>query len=85
MTEERVSYIINDARCELAMKEFASYNPITGWVWEYMKLYEAITIQPKGLPAIAQCNYQGEYFHNISEFHTLFKKSMDEIDDPFDD
>ena len=85
MIEEKISYIINDARCELALSEFGNYYPVDNWVWKYMNLYSAITIHPEGLPPIAQCNYQGEHFKFISEFHTLFIKSMDEIDDPFDD
>jgi len=85
MTDERISYILNDARCELALKEFAEYDTLDKWVWKHIKLYAAVTVHPSGLPPIALCNYRGEHFKYISEFHELFKKSMDEIDDPFDD
>ena len=84
MLEERVSYIVNDARCQAALKEFSSFDPVDRWVWKHIKLYAAITVHPEGLAPIALCNYQGEHFKHISEFHALFKKSMDEIDDPFD-
>ena len=85
MPEERISYIINDARCESALNDFGSAHPVDDWVWKHLKLYNDITIRPEGLPPIAQCHYHGEYFRYISEFHALFKKAMDEIDDPFDD
>ena len=79
----QVSYIANDARCSKAIKEFNSKTSVDEWVWNNMSLFMAISIRVDGLPSIASCNYQGTHYRNISEFHELFRKSLNEIEDPF--
>lgn len=80
-----VSYLVNDARCSIAIQEFNSKISVDEWVWANMPLFKTISISVDGLPSIASCNYQGQHYPNISEFHELFRKSLDEIDDPFTD
>jgi len=82
---EQLSYIVNDTRCSIAIQEFNSKASFDEWVWYNMSLFKTISIKVDGLPSIATCNYQGQYYPNISEFHELFRKSLDKIDDPFTD
>lgn len=78
-----ISHVLNDARCSIAIQEFNSKTSVDEWVWANMSLFKAISINIDGLPSIASCIYQGNHYSNISEFHELFRKSLDEIDDPF--
>lgn len=80
---ELLSYIANDARCSIAIKEFNNKIPVDEWVCANMSLFKTVSINVDGLPSIATCNYQGQHYPNISEFHELFRKSLDKIDDPF--
>ncbi len=85
MINQKINFIINDAWCEIAINDYFEENQtLDQWVWKNINLYKAVTLHPDGLPPIALCNFRGEYFKYISEFHELFKKSLDEIDDPFD-
>ena len=81
--EDQVSYIANDTRCSIAIQEFNNRSSVDEWVWANMPLFKTISISVDGLTSIASCNYQGNHYPNISEFHELFRKSLDEIDDPF--
>ena len=82
--QELLSYIANDTICSIAIQEFNSKTSVDEWVWANMSLFTAISIRVDGLPSIASCNYQGQHYRNISEFYELFRKSLDEIDDPFE-
>jgi len=77
------SYIANDTLCSIAILEFYGKASVDEWVWANMSLFKAISINLDGLPSIASCNYQGTQYQYISEFHELFRKSLDEIEDPF--
>ena len=79
----QVAYIANDTRCLIAIQEFNSKASVDEWVWANMSLFKAISINVDGLPSIASCNFQGTHYRYISEFHELFRKSLDQIDDPF--
>jgi len=81
--QDLLSYIVNDTRCITAIQQFNSKASVVEWVWANMSLYKAISINVDGLPSIASCNYQGTHYRYISEFHELFRKSLDEIDNPF--
>lgn len=78
-----LTYLANDTRCSIAIEEFNSKSSVDEWVWANMSLFKAISINVDGLPSIASCNYQGTHYRYISEFHELFWKSLDEIEDPF--
>jgi hypothetical protein len=78
-----ISHALNDARCSIAIQEFNSKTSVDEWVCANMSLFKAISISANGLPSIASCNYQGQHYSNISEFHDLFRKALDKIDDPF--
>jgi len=81
--QDLLSYIVNDARCSVAIQEFNSKNSIDEWVCANMFLFKDISIKVDGLPIIANCNYQGNHYRYILDFHELFRKSLEEIDDPF--
>jgi hypothetical protein len=80
---ELLSYIANDTRCSIAIQELNSKTSVDKWVWANMSLFKTVSINVDGLPSIASCNYQCRHYPNISEFHELFRKSLNEIDDPF--
>ena len=81
--DDIVSFIVNDVRCSIAIQEFNSKTAVDEWVWSNLPLFKDISLKVDGLPSIASCNYQGNYYPNISQFHELFRRSLDEIDDPF--
>jgi hypothetical protein len=85
MSEDKLTYVINDSRCKEALNEFHKIPYIENWVYQYMGLFKQISINVDGLPSIASCNYQGRHFESIKEFHSFFKRAMEVIDDPFED
>ncbi len=44
------------------------------WLNKYKGLYDKFNIQPGNLPAIADCNFEGVKYENISKFHSLYQK-----------
>ena len=64
-------------RCEKALKQVDN-NPIDTWLHQASKLFKAISIQPEGLPSIANANFEGVHYKFISEFHKLYKQKTQE-------
>jgi hypothetical protein len=68
------SYEIADRFAEEAIEEEAKAVDRDKWLKEYEDLYSSITIQPAGLPAIANAHLNGHFFSNIADFHRLYYK-----------
>jgi len=73
MTE--TSYIELNNRCENALNEFNNQDMET-WLHRSSRLYKAISIQPEGLPSIANANFEGFNYKFISEFHNAYKQRL---------
>lgn len=71
---DKVDYQITDKFCEEALIALQVDNDIPFWLQENKSLFESISIQPSGLPSIADSNYDGVKYHFISQFHSLYKQ-----------
>jgi|LauGreDrversion4_2_1035121.scaffolds.fasta_scaffold54366_2 hypothetical protein len=67
-------YIKSDKLCESIINEFDVFGDTKEWLSNYKYLYTRFNIQPGKLPAIADCNFEGVKYENISKFHRLYQK-----------
>jgi hypothetical protein len=72
----KIDYQIADNYCATILNEFDVFTDMTGWIKRYKELYKIINIQPNGLPAIANCNYEGIRYEHIAKFHSLYTKTL---------
>jgi len=70
--KSEIEFLISDKTCEEAVKEFNSKTNKLIWLAENRELYNSISIRPRGLPSIANCNYHGTHYENISVFHKIY-------------
>jgi hypothetical protein len=73
---EKIDFIINDKQCEEALIELASTNNVEQWLLKYKDLFESISIQPAGLPSIANQHYQGVKYSYIGQLHREYQKEL---------
>lgn len=66
------SYEIADTFCLEALEIEAETRDRDGWLKEYEDLYKSVSIAPKGLPSIANCNFKGSKYPNIFHFHNRY-------------
>ena len=83
--EELITYIVNDARCLIAIEELKAGMDTLTWLGEYLDLYENVTTQPEDLPRIINCNHDGEVYTGIRHFANLYIRTHQEHKDPFND
>ncbi len=75
---ERVDYQIADNLCNKILEkliDFPEFDEMHAWLDIHKSLYNQINIQPEGLPAIANCNYEGVRYDHIAKFHSLYHKT----------
>ncbi len=75
---EKIDYQISDITCSKLLNEFNAFpefEEMHAWLDLHKPLYDKINIEPKGLPAIANCNYDGVRYEHIAKFHSLYKKT----------
>jgi len=70
----KIDYEIADNNCEIILNKFDFFGGTKEWLSNYKSLYTRFNIQPGNLPAIADCNFEGVKYENISKFHSLYKK-----------
>jgi hypothetical protein len=63
-----------DQICHKILIEFDVFGDAKEWLSNYKSLYTRFNIQPGNLPAIADCNFEGVKYENISKFHSLYQK-----------
>ncbi len=68
------SYEIADRFAEEAIEEEAKAVDRDKWLREYEDMFKSISIQPKGLPSIANAHLNGRFFSNIADFHRLYNR-----------
>jgi hypothetical protein len=70
-----IDFQIEDNLCAKIIEDFnlfSEFEQMHAWLDLHKSLYNQINIQPKGLPAIANCNYEGVRYENIAKFHSLY-------------
>jgi len=67
-------YMKSDKLCESIINEFDVFGDTKEWLNNNKSLYNRFNIQPGNLPAIADCNFEGVKYENISKFHRLYQK-----------
>lgn len=70
----KIDYEIADNNCTTILNEFDVFGDTKEWLSNYKSLYNHLNIQPGNLPAIADCNFEGVKYENISKFHSLYQK-----------
>ena len=70
----KIDYEIADNNCTTILNEFDAFGDTIEWLSNYKSLYTRFNIQPGNLPAIANCNFKGVKYENISKFHSLYQK-----------
>ena len=70
----KIDYEIADNNCATILNEFDIFGDTKKWLSNYKSLYTRFNIQPGNLPAIADCNFEGVKYENISKFHRLYQK-----------
>ena len=81
--KDRIDYIINDARCELALEDYYNNVPESSWIYDNLLLYHMISIHQRPGQTIADDDHLGEHFEFIHNFHQVFKKIWDNIEPLF--
>jgi hypothetical protein len=69
----KVDYQIADSFCQSIIIGLSIGNH-QAWLEEHENLYTRFNIKPGKLPAIANCNFEGVKYENISKFHSLYQK-----------
>ncbi len=73
---DALDYQMADTICETIIQDFVSDGDITTWLSKYKSLYDRFNIAPKGLPAVANCNFEGVKYNKIAKFHSLYHQLM---------
>ena len=78
MKKERDFWIANENAKE-ALKELMFDANKVKWLRKYQGLFKKVSIKPKGLPEIANCNLNGITYCFIIEFHQEYKLVQNEL------
>ena len=60
--------------CQSIIDKYDIFSDMPLWLEEHKSLFNQINIQPKGLPGIANSNFEGIKYEYISKFHQLYSK-----------
>ena len=66
-------------RCKNAIKLIEQEEDVDSWLHLASKLFKAVSIQPEGLPSIANCHFEGVLYSSIAEFHSLYIKKQNTL------
>jgi len=73
---DKIDFQVNDNLCEEALIELASIKDTNTWIIKYKELFESISIQPEGLPSIANQHFKGVKYFYIGELHREYQKQL---------
>ena len=59
-----------------AIKLIEQEEDVDRWLHLASKLFKLVSIQPDGLPSIANCHFEGVLYNSIAEFHNLYIKKQ---------
>jgi hypothetical protein len=60
--------------CQSIIDKYDRFSDMLLWLEKHQSLFNQINIQPKGLPGIANSNFEGIKYEYISKFHQLYSK-----------
>ena len=63
-------------RCKNAIKLIEQEKDVERWLHLASKLFKAVSIEPEGLPSIANSHFEGVHYSSIAEFHSLYIKKQ---------
>ena len=66
-------YLSTNENCKKALKELMFDANKVKWLRKYKGLFKKVSISPKGLPEIVNCNLNGITYCFIIEFHQEYK------------
>ncbi len=72
--KDLTNYEIADRLAEEAIEEETKAIDRDKWLKEYKDLFNSLSIQPAGLPSIANAHMNGRFFEQIANFHRLYHK-----------
>ena len=78
MKKENDFWIANENAKE-ALKELMFDDNKVKWLTKYLWLFKKVSIKPKGLPVIVNCNLNGITYCFISEFHQEYQLVQHEL------
>lgn len=67
-----INFQITDKKCENALINLPLNDDASIWLKENKALYNSINIQPAGRTGIANANFEGIRYENISKFHSKY-------------
>ena len=73
----KIDYQIADNLCSKILEEFnpfPEFDEMLEWLEIQKDLYDQFNIEPYGLPAICNRNFEGIRYENIAKFHSLYQK-----------
>ena len=71
---DKIDYQITDKHCEEALIELEVISDVQSWLAKYKDLFESVSIQPSGLPSIANQHFEGVKYTYIGQFHREYQK-----------
>jgi len=83
MSENVITYIVNETRCLAAIEDLENAMGPLIWLAQNLDLYLNISYKGEGLPRIANSNYMGNHYEGISKFFSLYEKTQRELEAPF--
>ena len=78
MKEEK-DFCISNENAKEALKELMFDANKVKWLRKYQGLFKKVSIKPKGLPEIANCNLNGITYCFIIEFHHEYQLVQHEL------
>ena len=78
MKKEQDFWIANENAKE-ALKELMFDTNKVKWLTKYQSLFKKVSIKPKGLPEIVNCNFHGITYCFISEFYHEYQLVKHEL------
>ena len=70
---DQFDYMQAENECLAAIDTFKTTNSVKEWLKINDSLFNQILIQPKDLPAIIDCHFNGERYEGIRKFGNLYK------------
>jgi hypothetical protein len=77
--EKEIDYLVANENCKEAIKELMFNGKKSKWLLKYKRLFKKVSIHPKGLPSVANANFDGFNYGFIRDFHYEYAQVLLEI------
>ena len=74
MLKTKTEFEVSNFICQSIIDKYDIFSDMPLWLEEHKSLFNQINIQPKGLPGIANSNFEGIKYEYISKFYQLYSK-----------